>query len=291
MSQTPQLTSLDLLNVALRAAERLRAERDHLAVEGRLGLLDRLQPDMTSGSRDPARDALRQFVYDCRNIADRGATWLWCQQTLADCGFDSEAIADGPRNTCVDDGYPAPVASFDPNPSRYVWVPVESLPTFHNPFKCGHSHVYRTDLEARRQDARRSRLVKWFGWRQATDAADPEEAAGADLQTRILTTNDLPPCRTHLHVDWSIVLSAAANIHGSVRPWTEDAARQAIDTYPFPPSETPDVRCPEEERLVLRSLFFKPITWDGTNSRVSNGQHRICGMRTAGIPLALINQI
>ena len=291
MSQLPPVTPLDLLNITLRAAERLRTERDHLAVEGRLGLLDSLRPEMTLDPCEAPSEALRRFVYACRDIDDGGATWLWCHQTLADCGFDSDAIIHGPLSICVDDGYSAPMASFDPDPSRYVWVPVESLPTFHNPYKCGHAHVYRDDLEARKQDTRRFRIAKLFRSNHPDKGADHEEAAGAELQNRILGRDGLPPCGKHLHADWGIVLTAAANIHGSIRPWHEDAVRHAIDNYPLPPSQNPTSRCPEEERVVLRSIFFDPITWDMVDTRAANGQHRICGIRTAGVPNALINRI
>lgn len=275
----PEVTDRDLLRVTHEAASRLRTERDQYRVEACLSVLDRL--NRYDGWNPPAYPpgtprtwaALADFTLD--SARDRDWMWQWAANTLTRCGYNPTAIVLEAATLQRSTNYGHAVASFDPDPDRYQFLPVADLPLPHTLHRC--HHVARAEQEhraRRQQQGWLARLVK-----PVRDV--PPQQRATDIQRRVLD-DDLPTCPMHRNVtDWDTINRYADNIRANIRPWSERNVIAAVQATPLP----------FDDQIALQTLFTEPITWDGKNSQVANGQHRLCGLRSSGATRALVNLV
>ncbi len=84
-----------------------------------------------------------------------------------------------------------------------------------------------------------------------------------------LTTADFAACHYHW-ADWANIGAIALEVAES-----DSEALEQIEG---------DERLDDEDRGWLASLFRDPICWDDGDGSLTNGQHRLCALRAAGVP-------
>lgn len=137
-------------------------------------------------------------------------------------------------------------------------VLVDDLPWPFKPFRCVHYP-----------------RVRWL-----LDAENPDTATAAtrcsEMLTR-LTPEEVAACPYH-SADWGLAAEVSVSLHREgLRPGTgvfEEAALAG--------------GAKEDELWAIRSFWTEPISWQRGQPSVTNGQHRICGLKLSGATLALI---
>jgi hypothetical protein len=146
---------------------------------------------------------------------------------------------------------------------RFELVPMGDVPYAHNPFKC--EHIARFDPEnASEGDG------EWMD--RAT------EAGRAFFHS--LTARDFRRCEYH-KPDWKMIASCAADVV-ALKPTTiveHLAACAAV-------AKRRKLRKRDQEWFF--SLFTLPINFGPHAGHVSDGQHRICGLRAAGVEFCVV---
>ncbi len=135
-------------------------------------------------------------------------------------------------------------------------VPLSSLPWPHHLSRCPHLPRVKALLETypdgRRYDA-------------------PGPAAHAEVFAR-LTGQDFAECRYH-QANWALIGEiAAAAVRDHAGDWRAALAGTAVALSP-------------EEQGYLEYLFADPIKWDDGDGTFTNGQHRSCALRAAGVAM------
>ncbi|MEU0478348.1 hypothetical protein ABZ260_04070 [Streptosporangium sp. NPDC006013] len=136
-------------------------------------------------------------------------------------------------------------------------VPLSSLPWPHNSFKCAHAE-------------RGERIERDYPDEQDADGA--LHAVHAELFTR-LGPNDFATCPYH-RANWQLIGALAQRA----------VTHQGDDWRPFLTAAERD-QLTARDALWLDSLFLDCIAWDDGDSAITNGQHRTCALRAAGVPL------
>jgi hypothetical protein len=136
-------------------------------------------------------------------------------------------------------------------------VPLAAIPWPHNPFRCAH-----------------------FGRARAIMATYPDtthacQAATAELFEE-LTPADFAACLYH-RPDWPTIVQVALEL-------VADGIADGTESAQLGPRITSDERLPPDDRTWLWSLLsMEPIEWDDGDLAITNGQHRLCAMRAAGV--------
>lgn len=133
-------------------------------------------------------------------------------------------------------------------------VRVSSLPYFHGPFKCAHRALFET------RDS------------------DERDEAGRRFHAR-LTDEHFAKCEYHQRADWRTVARTSVRLFRAFK----DKPRSEFDDAVL------NIALPKRDRWELYFLIHDPIVWGGRSHRVTNGQHRICAIRTSGAGLCLID--
>lgn len=133
-------------------------------------------------------------------------------------------------------------------------VPLAALPWPHRQFTCEHRERIRA-------------IAKTY--------PDDDPAGGHTGQTATaeafdeLTAADFAACHYH-RAGW-------ANI-GAIALEVVESGSEALEKIEG------DERLGDEDRVWLASLFTDPICWDDGGGSLTNGQHRLCALRAAGVP-------
>ncbi|MFI7135796.1 hypothetical protein ACIBQ1_59835 [Nonomuraea sp. NPDC050153] len=134
-------------------------------------------------------------------------------------------------------------------------VPLSSLPWPHGLFKCAHAPTG-------------ARLAR--GYPRDKDSDGASQAAHAELFTQ-LSAQDFAACPYH-QANWPLIGEIARRaVVGPEREW-----RSALI-----PADT-DQLTRQDERW-LNSFEIDPINWDDGHDAITNGQHRLCALRAAGV--------
>lgn len=273
------VTDRELLALTHEAASSLRTEHDAYRVEACLSFLDRLNRYGEETSAEyPAGTtrgwaALADFILE--TARDREWMWLWAAKTLIRCGYNPVAIVVEAATLQGSSDYGHAVARFDPDPNSYKLLDVNELPVPHTLHSC--QHVRDEEREHRSRQQQQGRLARLI--RTIRDVAPHERAAS--VQERVLA-GSLPVCPKHRNVTgWDAINRYAEDIRANVRPWSERNVIAAAQAAPLR----------FEDQIALQSLYIDPITWDGKDHQVANGQHRLCGLRASGATHALVNLV
>ena len=257
------------LSLSSTLLDSLRICPDPMTVQRRLSLMDCLAP-LTftpaldeSGLDDADAAAVATLLMRCLRSGIDDTDWALKAAAIEGCQplLLLARVAD--RGVPLTHGYRSPMAGFRSDPSTYTFVDVADLPPFHNPFKCGQASGWRKAAHVR---------DRW--WDRGHEAGVQDLAnrqAGDDwlhAQGRVCPLHDLT-------LDWDDIMSGAAGVLRDVQPWTRVGVLRAVN---------PSGKEPFDRRTsLLISLFLDPIIWDGKTKAVTNGQHRICGARQAGL--------
>ncbi|HUR03169.1 MAG TPA: hypothetical protein VM347_11555 [Nonomuraea sp.] len=134
-------------------------------------------------------------------------------------------------------------------------VPLSSLPWPHGLFKCAHAPADE-------------RLARGYPRDKNSDSAS--QAAHAELFTQ-LSAHDFAACPYH-QANWPLIGEIARRaVAGPERDW-----RDALT-----PADT--ARLTPQDEHWLDSFEIDPIAWDDGHDSITNGQHRLCALRAAGV--------
>ncbi|MEU4229624.1 hypothetical protein AB0F17_35455 [Nonomuraea sp. NPDC026600] len=139
--------------------------------------------------------------------------------------------------------------------NRVRLVPLSSLPWPHGLFKCAHAPAGE-------------RLARGYPHDKHSDGAS--QAAHAELFTQ-LSAQDFAACPYH-QANWPLIGEIARRaVAGPERDW-----RDALT-----PADTASLTRQDEH--WLDSFEIDPIAWDDGHDSITNGQHRLCALRAAGV--------
>jgi len=174
-----------------------------------------------------------------------------------------------------------PMASFRDDVTEYRLIAVADLPAWHNPKRSCHRDLWLR--HARTIDDGRGlwRALR----RRARRAGDPPSwvaglAAGRWLAGE-LAAAALEPCARHALSPVQVRSAAdrAIRVWETTRPWSRRAALEALGPA--------SVDAPDAESSFAWSLLVDPISWVDGADDLSNGQHRLCALRLAGVSQVL----
>ncbi len=133
-------------------------------------------------------------------------------------------------------------------------VPVSQLPWPHRLSKCPHFPRIEAIEKTYPDD--------WYS----------EQIAHAELFTR-LTPQDFAACPYH-QADWAAIAEAATEYAAADLEVDAERGRAAYAME----------HLDERDREWARALVQDPICWDDNHDSLTNGQHRTCALRAAGVP-------
>ncbi|NJP98446.1 hypothetical protein HCN51_55035 [Nonomuraea sp. FMUSA5-5] len=145
--------------------------------------------------------------------------------------------------------------------NRVRLVPLSSLPWPHGLFKCAHASAAE-------------RLARGYPRDKNGDSAS--QAAHAELFTQ-LDAQDFAACRYH-QANWPLIGEIARRaVVGPERTWRDAVTPAEAD------------RLTRQDEQWLDSFVIDPINWDDGHDAITNGQHRLCALRAAGILTCPVN--
>lgn len=224
-------------------------------------------PALAVDDPDPARAAVLETV---ARAADSTAAPI-VASLVAEAGGSWDELLLAAASASVRPGYEdylPRVASLRPK-SNYRQVRVGELPHAHNPFRC--------DLYGEFQEISRRRQA-WS--RRIPRPLHPlvpilRSSAGQRWDRQVVSAGHAS-CAIH-RWDMSAANSGALALMAAVPEdaWNPDAIRAMAQHLSL------------ENEVGAASLLTDPITWSG-DGNVSNGQHRICVARHAGLETLLV---
>lgn len=201
--------------------------------------------------------------------------WEWCRDVMreAQISVPEMLAAIHPLAHLYTFSHDVPVQIFQEDPAYYALVPLAELPYGHSMHNCGHKVTFEKELRHAQVRNLPRRLLG-----RGSAAATLETEAGRRL-TSAVAKGTVTPCHLHLAIDWETLNAHAEEIRTTVRPWTRDNVKSAA---------TATEGLSDRERIILQNLFLDPIRWNRGSSRVTGGQHRLCGNRAAQATHAFI---
>lgn len=142
-------------------------------------------------------------------------------------------------------------------------VPLSQLPWPHLLGKC--------DLRARIGQVARTYPARTSRNRQGLNRITGNQAAAAEAFAD-MTRADFATCQYH-QANWPLIGAIAQEL----------VQQGLIDSTGIAEHTQTDERLTDQDRYWLHWLFTDPISWNDGDSNITNGQHRICALRAAGL--------
>ncbi|MEU4574661.1 hypothetical protein [Nonomuraea sp. NPDC023979] len=203
-------------------------------------------PDGDGPTFDPKVPACRPFT-----PAEEQAAHLLRERLRQDVDLPDDEAALYPQR-CTD---PAERRRLLHGVNGVRLVPLSSLPWPHGLFKCAHAPAAQ-------------RLTRGYPSDKHSDRAS--QAAHAELFTQ-LSADDFAACPYH-QANWPLIGEIARRaVAGPERDWSSALTPAEAD------------RLTAQDKRWLGSFAFDPINWDDGHNAITNGQHRLCALRAAGI--------